>query len=319
VGKGDFFLKPRIAAKDGASRGVLSVPFHLSSLPPFHLIAILLALFAFVGWAVAQIWSQGQGWDWAFLGRSLMYYDTTRQGWAAGILVQGLIATVKLSLWAMLLALMFGTAAGLMRTSSTLFFRLLAGGYVNLVRNLPPLVLIFIGYFFLGEQILAGLGLQAGLRAAPDWARSIAGACLAPPERLPGFLSALFTLALYEGAYIAEIVRAGVQSVDRGQREAAWALGLSPWQRLRWVILPQAAPRLLPPLAGQCVSTIKDSSIVAVVSIPELTFQSLQLMATSFKTVEIWTATGLLYLGLCLACSLVCRWLETRLQTRGAS
>jgi len=120
-------------------------------------------------------------------------------------------------------------------------------------------------------------------------------------------------LALYEGAYITEIVRAGIQSVDKGQWEAALSVGLSPFKRMRLVIFPQALTRILPPLAGQFISTIKDSSIISVISIQELTFQGMELMAAALITFEVWITVMLLYLVVCLACSLAVAMLEERL------
>jgi polar amino acid transport system permease protein len=272
-----------------------------------------LALLATAVWLAWRFRDHGQSWDWAYLGRCLLRRDPETGAWTSGALLLGLWGTLRLSAWAMALGLVCGLAAGLARLGRGLFLRLAAGAYVQTARNLPPLALLFIGYFFLGDQIFAWLGLDAGMRAAPGWVQDLTRTLCGPPERLPGFLAAAATLGLYEGAYVAEIARAGVQSVERGQWEAAWALGLSPWQRMRRVILPQAWPRMLPGLAGQFVSTIKDSSIVSVVSVSELTFQSLQLMNASFKTMEIWSATGALYLALCLPCALLCRWLETRL------
>jgi polar amino acid transport system permease protein len=127
------------------------------------------------------------------------------------------------------------------------------------------------------------------------------------------FFSALVTLAIFEGAYIAEIVRAGIQSIDKGQWEAAHALGLSKWQQMRYIILPQAVQRILPPLAGQFISLIKDSSIVSVISIQELTFQGMELMATTYLTFEIWITISLLYLVMTLTCSLAVQRLEVRM------
>ena len=133
------------------------------------------------------------------------------------------------------------------------------------------------------------------------------------PEQLPSFLAGVVALALYEGAYITEIVRAGIQSVDKGQWEAAFSVGLSPFKRMRLVIMPQAIARILPPLAGQFISTIKDSSIISIISIQELTFQGMELMAAALITFEVWIVVMLLYLILCLGCSLVVAGLEERL------
>jgi len=123
-------------------------------------------------------------------------------------------------------------------------------------------------------------------------------------------------LALYEGAYITEIIRAGIQSIERGQWEASSALGFTSWQRMRHVIFPQATIRILPPLAGQVISTIKDSAIVSVISIQELTFQGMELMSATYLTFEVWITITLMYFLVTFTCSLAVRRLELTLQRR---
>ncbi|MBW1990443.1 MAG: amino acid ABC transporter permease, partial [Deltaproteobacteria bacterium] len=177
-------------------------------------------------------------------------------------------------------------------------------------RNTPPLVLVFIFYFFVSEQLFPSTGLEAAVRSLSPEVRGVITFLFAPPARLSAFLTAILTLALYEGAYITEIVRAGIQSVERGQWEAARALGLSPWQQVRYVVGPQALARTVPPLAGQFVSTIKDSAIVSVIAIAELTFQGQELMAATFLTFEVWITVLLLYFVLCFSLSLAARKLE---------
>jgi polar amino acid transport system permease protein len=203
---------------------------------------------------------------------------------------------------------------GLLRVSSGLFNRLIGGTYVEIVRNLPPLVLVFIFYFFIGDQILPALGAERLVSGLSGSGRSLLQVLFAPPALLVPFLSALVTLAVFEGAYMTEIVRSGIQSIETGQWEAAAALGFTKAQQMRHIILPQAVQRILPPLAGQFISTIKDSAIVSVISIQELTFQGMELMATTYFTFEIWiTITGL-YLLLTLSCSLAVERLEIRLR-----
>ena len=146
--------------------------------------------------------------------------------------------------------------------------------------------------------------------------QKVIGILFAPPVLFPEFLSALMALALFEGAYIAEIIRAGIQSIKKGQWEASYALGLKKWQQMYYVILPQAMRRILPALAGQFISIIKDSSIASVISIQELTFQGTQLMATTYFTIEIWVIIGALYLIMCLLISVVVRKLEVYMSER---
>ncbi|MDD5100058.1 MAG: amino acid ABC transporter permease [Syntrophales bacterium] len=247
-------------------------------------------------------------WQWPVM---LQYLVRTEGGsWIAGSLAQGFQTTIKLSLWATLLAALFGTLMGIMRVSRRLFHRLLAGSYVELVRNLPPLVLVFIVYFFIGERIMIAFGTEEFIRAASPETQSILTAIFAPPARLSGFFAGLATLVLYEAAYITEIVRAGIQSIEKGQWEAAHALGLSRRQQMLDVILPQAFRRILPALAGQIISTIKDSAIVSVISIPELTFQGLELMSATYLTFEVWITIAVLYFLLTFGVSLGVRRLE---------
>ena len=253
-------------------------------------------------------------WHWNAIPQFLFRFDTVTESWKPNVLILGLLTTIRLSIWATVLATIIGTVMGLLRVSSGLFNRLIGGTYVEIVRNLPPLVLVFIFYFFIGDQILPALGTERLAAGLSESGRSLLKVLFAPPALLVPFLSALVTLAVFEGAYITEIVRSGIQSIETGQWEAAAALGFTKSQQMRHIILPQAVPRILPPLAGQFISTIKDSAIVSVISIQELTFQGLELMATTYFTFEIWiTITGL-YLMLTLSCSLAVERFEIYLR-----
>lgn len=251
-------------------------------------------------------------WDWAGIPQFLAYVEADGT-WRAGRLLSGLLATVRLSLWSGALALVLGTAAGLMRASPRPLWRLCGGAYVFSVRNAPQLVLIFLFSYFLGGPLIATLGLDAALARLPQALAAPAEVLFGPVGQLPGFLTAIATLALIEGAYVAEIVRAGVQSVESGQWDAAHALGFSRPGALAFVILPQAFRRMLPALTGQHVSLVKDSAIVSVISIPELTFQAQELVSATYRSFEVWTLVLALYLALNLPCSMAARWLEKRL------
>jgi polar amino acid transport system permease protein len=219
---------------------------------------------------------------------------------------------VRLSVWTIILATLIGTATGFCRISESLFKRLIGSSYVQLIRNLPPLVLVFIFYFFIGDQLMTALGVDDFVRSQSEGVRTVLSFLVAPPGSVSAFASAVITLSLYEGAYIAEIIRAGIQSIEKGQWEASYSLGLSWWQQMRFVIMPQAVQRTLPPLAGQFISTIKDSAIVSVISIQELTFQGMELMAATYRTFEIWITIAVLYFVLTFSCSLGVRWLEKK-------
>ena len=252
-------------------------------------------------------------WNWQAIPQYFFRYDQEKGKWVANLIMQGLFTTIRLSVWGTLLATVLGTIVGFCRLSQGLFYRLLGRTYVELIRNLPPLVLIFIFYYFVSSQIMPILAIDDFILNQPEIVQRACAILLAPPAFLSAFLSALFTLAVFEGAYIAEIIRAGIQSIDKGQWEASHALGLSKWQQMRYVIFPQAVQRILPPLAGQFISLIKDSSIVSVISIQELTFQGMELMAATYLTFEIWITITVLYFVMTLTCSLAVQRLEVRM------
>ncbi|WP_249678273.1 amino acid ABC transporter permease [Pseudomonas abieticivorans] len=204
--------------------------------------------------------------------------------WAAGPLAWGLWTTIWISLVSGVMGLVIGLFAGLCRLSNNPTLRDLSTVYVELVRGTPLLVQIFIFYFFIGTVL--------------NLSREFAGVA---------------ALALFTGAYVAEIVRAGVQSIARGQGEAARSLGLSANQSMRHVILPQAFKRVLPPLAGQFISLVKDTSLVSVISITELTKSGREAITTSFSTFEIWFCVAALYLLINLPLSHFASRLERRL------
>ncbi len=249
-------------------------------------------------------------WNWGAIPQYFLRYDTATENWVTNILLQGFFTTIRLSVWATIFATLIGAAMGLFRVSRSLFRRLIGGTYVELIRNLPPLVIIFIFYFFVGDQILPLLGVEEFIRNSSERTQAVFAVFFAPPSLFTAFLSALITLSIFEGAYITEIVRAGIQSIEKGQWEASAALGFSRWQQMRYVVLPQAVQRILPPLAGQFISTIKDSAIVSVISIQELTFQAMELMSSTYLTFEIWITITIMYLMLTLTCSLAVERLE---------
>jgi polar amino acid transport system permease protein len=251
-------------------------------------------------------------WEWSALPAYFLHRDPDTGGWSAGVLLSGLITTLKLSFWAIVFATVVGTGVGLCRVGRRLFGRLVGAGFVGLIRNLPPIILIFVLYFFMGDQIMRAVGLDRQIQTWPEPVVALVSALFAPPYLLSSFLSGVFALALLEGAYIAEIVRSGIESVERGQWEASAALGLSRFQQMRHVVLPQAMRVILPPLAGQFISTIKDSAIVSVVSIQELTFQGMEVMSATYLTFEIWITIAAIYFLVAFGLSVCVGRLEAR-------
>ncbi len=282
-----------------------------SRLLDLMLIILLLITAWWCHWRVGNVLEYE--WQWGEL-VDYIGYEGKDGTWHAGALLRGLSMTIRLSIWSMLCALVFGLFFGLLRTKQRLLSRLIAGTYVGIIRNVPPIILVFILYFFVSSQLLPMLGIQESLRALPmHWQNTIAW-LFASPMHIDAFVAGVVTLGLYEGAYIAEIVRAGIESVPKGQWEASSAFGLSRWQQMTKVILPQALRHAIPPLSGQFISTIKDSAIVSVISVQELTFQGMELMAATYLTFEIWLTVALCYALLTTCFSLLGRWLEKRMR-----
>ena len=256
-------------------------------------------------------------WQWNIIPTYLVRYDQQQERWVSNLLIEGLYTTIRLSIWATLLAAILGLFVGLMRTSRRLLYRLIATFYVELIRNTPPLVLIFICYFFVSAQVLPMLGIEEFIRSQPETVQNRLTFFFSSPGLLTAFLSGVFTIALFQGAYITEIIRSGIESIEKGQWEASSALGLSKSQQMLYVILPQAGRRVLPPLANEFINTIKYSSIVSIISIQELTFQGMQIMAATQVTIEIWLTITVMYFGLCLLLSFAVRYLEKRVAQAG--
>ncbi len=277
-------------------------------------VVVSLLLLGLVGYVVYRLTTQlNYKWNWGILPQYFFYFDEDAGRWVANILVEGLATTIRLSVWATLLAVVFGAVTGLMRVSARLFWRLIGGSYVELIRNMPPLVLVFIFYFFVSDQIMPLLGVEDFVRSRPDSVKDVLALLFASPQRFTAFVSGVITVAIFQGAYITEIVRAGIQSIERGQWEASYALGLSWGQQMRWVILPQALKRVLPPLTNEFINTIKYSAIVSVISIQELTFQGMQIMASTYVTIEVWITITAIYLIICFSLSMGVRRLEAYL------
>lgn len=274
--------------------------------------AAAIALYLWQGGGPSSGESSGQGWP--QLARFIVWRDDLG-ALRAGLLLSALGITLRIAFWGTLLAAGLGLIFGFMRCSGLLFMRLAAGTYVGLVRNIPPLVLLFVVYFFVGELIKPFIpwdGMRAAIIAVPGLG------VLLPHEaaRLESFCIAVFALGLYEGAYIAEIVRAGLESVPKQQWEAARSLGLPRRVIIFHVILPQAFRLMLPPLTSQSVTLIKNSSIVSCISVIELTQQGRELINTNFMVMEIWLTITLAYLCISLAISGLGHLVERRVKWR---
>ncbi len=214
--------------------------------------------------------------------------------WKPGLLLIGLWITLKISVIATILGVIIGIIGGLSRISSNPALKWTTVIYVEIIRGSPLLVQIIIWYFVLGtviNQLLSAYGLG----------------------RLPALWYGVASLACFAGAYVTEIVRAGIQSIHRGQAEAARSLGMSYAQSMLHIILPQALRRILPPLAGQFISLIKDSSLLGVIAIRELTKAAREAVTASLQPFEVFFMLAALYLVLTFTLSMVVQRLEKRM------
>jgi len=227
--------------------------------------------------------------DYVYAGDVLGSYTQSKPG----ILIEGLWLTLEVSALAIVFGIILGLLTGLARISVNPALRWLAISYIELIRGSPLLVQIFLWYFVVGT-IINSVMTQYGLgQISPLW-------------------YGVAALAIFTGAYTAEIVRAGIQSVHRGQMEAARSLGMTYAQAMRKVILPQAFRRILPPLAGQFISLVKDSSLLGVISIRELTKASREVVTASLQPYEIWIVCAILYLVLTFTLSMFVQYLERK-------
>ncbi|MHB1319474.1 MAG: amino acid ABC transporter permease [Anaerolineae bacterium] len=279
------------------------------------IIAGCIALAAYVYYRVAYGLEYNGHWD--AIPQYLFRRDAATGRLVANYLVEGLLTTLRLSVWSTLLAVLVGLAVAFCRTSRSLFWRLVGGAYVESIRNLPPLVLIFIFYYFVIDQLMPLLGIDAFIAGRSPAALRIVALLFAERTLLTQFVSGVITLAFFEGAYFAEIFRAGIESIERGQREAAYSLGLSPVDEMRFVVMPQVIRRVLPALANEFVNTIKYSSIASIVSIQELTFMGRQVVVATRAIFETWITVSIMYMTLTLTLSLLTSRLESRLKARG--
>lgn len=209
------------------------------------------------------------------------------------VILKGLSLTIEFSIMAIILMVVFGLIAALMRLSNNMVSRGIAYAYVEIFRCTPLLVQLFF--------VVLGL---PGILPLNDWIG---------PRNYP-FIAAALTLALNEGAYVTEIIRAGILGVDRGQKEAAASIGMTKFQTMRYIVLPQAFKRMIPPLVNQAAQTIKDTSLMAPIGVIELVYKAKTVIAATFASFQVWSAVAVLYFIIIFAVSRIATYLERRLQ-----
>jgi polar amino acid transport system permease protein len=221
-------------------------------------------------------------WQWYRIPQYIFSFENNK--FTAGPLLNGLVVTFHITGLSLIIAFVLGLVTALLRLSNSFLARILARSYLELIRNTPLLVQIFFIYFVMGPI----LGISR-------------------------FSSAVLALSLFEGAYASEIFRAGIVSIHRGQWEAAYTLGLNTLEAYRYVILPQAIRRILPPLTSQAISLIKDSALVSTIAIYDLTMRGQEIIAETYLAFEVWFTVAAIYLLITVSLSVVVSIMERRM------
>lgn len=204
------------------------------------------------------------------------------------LLLVGAGVTIKITALSVALGVLIGLFVGIARISRIKLLRVLAAIYVDFFRGTPLLVQIFLVYFAL--PVITG-------------------------QRVDPFVAAIGSCGINSGAYVAEIFRAGIQSIDKGQMEAGRSLGMTWVQTMRYIIVPQAFKRVIPPLGNEFIALLKDSSLVSVIGFEELTRRGQLIIAKTYGSLEIWLSVAVIYLAMTLTISRFVAYLERRYKT----
>ncbi|WP_256384618.1 amino acid ABC transporter permease [Photobacterium toruni] len=271
-------------------------------------IILLIIIGCFISWLVYRS-SIGIHYNWHWRQAFQLIFTSSRDG-GMPYFMQGIISTIRVSIWGMIFAATFGLLLALANLSSFKIMRLISNSYIQLLRNIPPLVFVFIFYFFISNQLVPLLGLSGIFRHYSGQENTLQIVLFGHSNLWENLFSGVLCVGLIAAAYIAEIIRSGINTISKGQWEAADSLGLSTYSRFRFVIFPQALAAIVPTLAGQFISIVKDSSIISLISIQELTFTGSEIANSSGFIFEIWLIVGAVYFILCFSLSLLFRKLE---------
>jgi glutamate/aspartate transport system permease protein len=222
------------------------------------------------------------GFDWGVIQRSLPY-----------LFRDGMTFTVTLTLLAMTGGIIFGTLLAMMRISSIKVFSMVAGAYVNLMRSIP-LVLVIFWFYFLVPYI------GAWILREPR------------PIQVGPFYSALVTFTMFEAAYYCEIMRAGIQSIARGQVWSGYALGLNYWQTMGYIVLPQAFRNMIPVLLTQTIILFQDTSLVYVISATDFLGAASKIANRDYRLVEMYTFVAVVYFIISFSLSYLVKQLQAK-------
>lgn len=257
---------------------------HFARSPLFDIGQFLFLLALIVFFLNRSVRDMGYQWQWYQIPSYLYVWDDS--GFIAGPLLYGLGVTVKISAISLGLAFVIGLITALLRLSNSVPGKVVARFYLEITRNTPLLIQLFFIYFVMGPI----LGLDR-------------------------FWAAVLALSLFEGAYASEILRSGIMSVEKGQWEASHSLGLSYNHAYRFIVFPQAVRRVLPPLASQAISLIKDSALVSTIAVYDLTMEVQALISETFLTFELWFTVALMYLVITVSLSILVSCLEKQMSS----
>ena len=227
--------------------------------------------------------AQAMGYNWQWYRVPKYFYTLTEDGFQWGEISIGLVKTLQLSLLAFALAVVLGLIVALLRLSSLVVGTRLAIIFLELVRNMPLLVLLYLFYYVLG-----------------------------PIFDLDRYWASILCLGVYHGAMVSEIFRAGINAIPTGQWEGARSVGLSTPQTYQYVVLPQSVRFMLPPLTGEAVNMIKSSAIVSVIAVAELTTIGRNIISDTYMSFEIWFTIAAVYLIVTLILSMGVSLIERR-------
>ena len=241
------------------------------------LYAIVIGVICYGSYAGAQ--SMGYNWQWYRI--PTYFYSLTDDGFQVGELIIGLGATIKLSGGSFLLALLFGLIIALLRLSGLYIGTKVAVVFLEFIRNIPLLVLLYLFYYVLG-----------------------------PIFKYDRVTASVLCLAVYHSALLSEIFRAGINAVVKGQWEAASSIGMTKSQAYRYIILPQSIKFMLPPITGEVVHVIKSSAIVSVIAVGELTTFGRNIISDTYMSFEIWFTVAAVYMAVTLTLSIGVSYVE---------
>ena len=245
-----------------------------------------LALSAVLLWLTVR-GAENMGYNWQWYRMPQFFWRVIDGELIWGPLMTGLVVTIEISVYSMILTILIGLLTALLRMSDSLSGAILAKIYLEAIRNTPMLVQLLVFYFV-----------------------------IAPIIGVDRFWTGVLCLSFFEGAFASEIIRAGINSVARGQWEAAASVGLSRAQTYRFIVLPQAVPLMLPPMTGVLINLIKHSAIVSVIAVFELTTEGRNVIADTFMSFEVWLTVAAMYLVITCSLSVLVGYLERRVRLR---